>query len=133
MSNSQDVKLINERYRGYCDACQSGQLAEVPSFWSLPALFVVDTGDTDPLHAVISSPEEMISLYSKLFGPSTGVDKTTIDSSVVTFYGDKLATISTELRHFAGSKLHDRQKAVYGCRKVGDDWVFISHLSVDVD
>jgi len=54
-----------------------------------------------------------------------------IDSSEVTFYGDRLATIRTELRHLAGDALHDRQTAVYSCRKVGGTWVFISHLSVD--
>jgi len=132
MSNDDDVKEINARYRAYCDACESNQLEKVPSFWSLPALFTVDTGDQDTLHLVVSSPEEMTKLYSKLFGPSTGVDKTVIDSSEVTFYGDKLATIRTSLRHLAGSKLHDRQDAVYGCRKVDGEWVFISHLSVDV-
>src|SRR5208337_820702 len=132
MSNDDDVKEINARYRAYCDACESNQLEKVPSCWSLPALFTVDTGDQDTLHLVVSSPEEMTKLYSKLFGPSTGVDKTVIDSSEVTFYGDKLATIRTSLRHPAGSKLHDRQDAVYGCRKVDGEWVFISHLSVDV-
>jgi hypothetical protein len=55
-----------------------------------------------------------------------------IDTSEVSFYGDKLATIRTSLRHQAGSKLHDRQNAVYGCRKVNGEWVFISHLSVDL-
>ena len=39
MNNEADVKEINERYRAYCDACQSGQLEQVPTFWSLPALF----------------------------------------------------------------------------------------------
>jgi len=132
MSNDDDVKEINARYRTYCDACESNQLEKMPSFWSLPALFTVDTGDQDTLYLVVSSPEEMTKLYSKLFGPSTGVDKTVIDSSEVTFYGDKLATIRSSLRHLAGSKLHDRQDAVYGCRKVDGEWVFISHLSVDV-
>jgi hypothetical protein len=55
-----------------------------------------------------------------------------IDSSEVTLFGDRLATIKTSLRHFAGNELHDRQLAIYGCRKVGDQWIFISHLSVDV-
>jgi hypothetical protein len=50
----------------------------------------------------------------------------------VTFYGHKLATIRTALRHLAGGKLHDRQDAVYGCRKVDGEWVFVSHLSVEV-
>jgi hypothetical protein len=30
-----------------------------------------------------------------------------------------------------GSKLHDKQVAVYGCRKVDGEWVFFSHISVD--
>jgi ketosteroid isomerase-like protein len=132
MSKNDDVKEINARYRAYCDACQSNQLEKVPSFWSLPALFTVDTGEPDTLHLVVSSPDKMIKLYSKLFGASTGVDKTEIDSSEVVFYGDKLATIRTALRHLAGSKLHDKQEAIYGCRKVDGEWVFISHLSVDV-
>ena len=131
-TNNDDVKEINARYRAYCDACESNQLAKVPSFWGLPALFAVDTGKPDTLHQVLSSPAEMIKLYSTLFGPSTGVDKTVIDSSEVTFYGDKLATIRTTLRHLAGGKLHDKQDAVYGCRKVDGKWVFISHLSADI-
>jgi len=57
---------------------------------------------------------------------------TVIDSSEVMFYGDKLATIRTALRHLLGSKLHDRQDAVYGCRKVDGERGFTSHLSVDV-
>jgi len=132
MSKDDDVKEINARYRAYCDACQSNQLEKVPSFWSLPALFTVDTGEPATLHLVVSSPEEMIKLYSKLFGASTGVDKTVIDSSEVKFYGDRLATIKTALRHLAGAKLHDKQNAIYGCRKVDGKWVFISHLSADV-
>ncbi len=130
-SKNDDAREINARYRAYCDACESNQLEKVPSFWSLPALFAIDTGEPDTVHQVLSSPEEMIQLYGTLFGPSTGVNKTVIDSSEVTFYGDKLATIKTSLRHLAASKLHDRQDAVYGCRKVDRGWVFISHLSVD--
>jgi len=80
---------------------------------------------------LLSTPEEMIELYSTLFGTSTGVDKTIIDESSVEFYGDKLATIRTSLRHMIGSKLHDKQVAVYGCRKVDGEWVFFSHISVD--
>jgi hypothetical protein len=91
----------------------------------------VDTGEPETSLMLLKSPEEMIKLYSTLFGASTGVDKTVIDSSEVTFYGDKLATIKTSLRHLAGSKLHDRQDAIYGCRKVNREWVFISHLSLD--
>jgi hypothetical protein len=132
MTKDEDVKAINARYRAYCDACESKQLEKVPSFWSLPALFTVDTGERDTIHLLLTSPTEMIGLYSKLFGPTTRVDKTVIDSSEITFYGDKLATIRTALRHLAGSELHDRQDAIYGCRKVDGEWVFTFHLSVDV-
>jgi ketosteroid isomerase-like protein len=131
MTNEADVKEINARYRAYCDACQSGQLDKVPSFWSLPALFALDTGKPETTQQMLSTPEEMIKLYGTLFGASTGVDKTIIDESAVAFYGDKLATISTSLRHMIGSKLHDKQVAIYGCRKVGGEWVFFSHISVD--
>ena len=133
MNNEADVKEINARYRAYCDACQSGQLEKVPSFWSFPALFALDTGKPETSQQLLSTPEEMIKLYSTLFGASTGVDQTIIDGSAVTFYGDKLATISTSLRHMIGSKLHDKQVAVYGCRKVGGKWVFFSHISVDTE
>ena len=132
MSNDDDVKEIKARYRAYCDACQSGQLEKVPAFWGFPVLFTVDTGKPETLHQALSSPDELIKLYSTEFGSSTGVDQTVIDSSEVVFYGDKLATIRTSLRHLAGSKLHDKQDAVYGCRKVDGEWVFISHLSADV-
>ena len=132
MSNDDDAREIKARYRAYCDACESNQLEKAPAFWGFPVLFNVDTGEPDTLHLVLSSPAELIKLYSTLFGPSTSVDKTMIDSSEVTFYGDRLATIRTALRHLAGSKLHDKQEAIYGCRKVGGEWVFISHLSVDV-
>jgi len=131
MTNEADVKDIKARYRAYCDACQSGQLEKVPSFWSLPALFALDTGKPETSQTVLSSPEEMIKLYSTLFGSSTGVDKTIIDESEVIFFGDKLATIRTSLRHMIGSKLHDKQVAVYGCRKLDGEWVFFSHISVD--
>jgi hypothetical protein len=131
MSTEADVKEINARYRAYCDACQSGQLEKVPAFWSLPALFALDTGQPETSQQVLNTPEEMIKLYSTLFGASTGVDKTIIDESNVTFYGKRLATISTSLRHMIGSKLHDKQIAVYGCRKVAGKWVFCSHISVD--
>jgi hypothetical protein len=127
-----DAAEIAARYRAYCDACQSGQLDKVPAFWSLPALFTVDTGAADTAHILLKSPDELIKFYSQLFGPSTGVDKTNIDSSEVVFYGPRLATIQTTLRHMVGSKLHDKQKAIYGCRKVNGEWVFISHLSVDL-
>ena len=132
MSNDDDVKEINARYRAYCDACESNQMEKVPPFWGFPVIFTVDTGAQDTLHLVLSSPEELIELYGREFGSSTGVDKTVIDSSEVTFYGHKLATIRTALRHLAGGKLHDRQDAVYGCRKVDGEWVFVSHLSVEV-
>ena len=133
ISNDDDAIEITARYRAYCDACQSGQLEKVPSFWQLPALFAVDTGEPETLHLVLNTPDEMIKLYGSLFGPSTGVDETVIDQSEVTFYGDRLATIRTALRHLATGKLHDRQDVIYGCRKVNGEWVFISHLSLDKD
>ena len=132
MSNDDDVKEIKARYRAYCDACQSGQLENVPAYWGFPALFTVDTGKPDTLHQVLTSPDELVKLYSTEFGSSTGVDETVIDSSDVVFFGDKLAMITTALRHLAGGKLHDKQDAVYGCRKVDGKWVFISHLSADI-
>ena len=33
MSKDDDAKEIEARYRAYCDACQSGELEKVPSFW----------------------------------------------------------------------------------------------------
>ena len=108
-------------------------MADVPAFWALPALFTVDMGDAEPLHVVINTSAELTALYGKLFGPSTGVDQTMIDTSEVTFYGDKLATIRTDLRHLAKGEIHDKQKAIYGCRKIDGVWMFVSHLSVDVD
>ena len=132
MSNDADAKEIKARYRAYCDACQSGQLDEVPTFWGFPVLFTVDLGKPETLHQVLSTPEELITLYSTEFGSSTGVDETDIDSSEVVFFGDKLAMITTSLRHLASGKLHDRQNAIYGCRKVDDEWLFVSHLSVEV-
>jgi hypothetical protein len=130
MSND-DANEIKARYRAYCDACESGQLEKVPAYWGFPVLFTVDTGKPDIVHKVFSSPEELIELYRTEFGAATGVDKTLIDSSEVTFYGDKLATIRTSLRHLAGGELHDRQDAIYGCRKVNGKWIFVSHLSVE--
>ena len=132
MSRDDDAKEINARYRAYCDACQSGELKKVPSFWGLPALFTVDVGKSETLHQVLKTSEELIQLYSTEFGASTGVDKTVIDSSEVVFYGDKLATIRTALRHLAGDTLHDTQDAIYGCRKVDGEWFFVSHLSLEV-
>ena len=131
MTKDAEVKEINARYRAYCDACQSGQLEKVPSFWSLPALFALETGKPETSQMLLSSPPEMIKLYSTLFGASTGVDRTIIDESEVTFFGDRLATIRTSLRHMIGSELHDKQAAVYGCRKLNGEWVFFSHISVD--
>ena len=133
MSHDADVQQIEARYRAYCDACESNQLEKVPGFWALPAQFTLDTGGSETSQQIVSSPDEMVKLYSTLFGPSTGVDKTLIDSSEVTFYGARLATISTTLRHLAGDRLNDRQDAVYGCRKVDGEWMFVSHLSVDTD
>ena len=131
MSNDDAAKEINARYRAYCDACQSGQLEKVPDFWGFPALFTIDTGKPDTYHQVLNSPEELITLYSTEFGSSTGVDETVIDSSDVVFFGDKLAMITTSLRHLAEGKLHDTQNAIYGCRKVDGEWLFVSHLSVE--
>lgn len=131
MSNDEAVKQINARYRAYCDACQSGQLDKVPAFWGFPVLFTIDSGKPETYHQVLSSPEELIELYSTEFGASTGVDETVIDSSEVVFFGDKLAMITTSLRHLGGGKLHDTQNAIYGCRRVDGEWVFVSHLSVE--
>jgi len=131
-ANEDDAKEINARYRAYCDACQSGQLEKVPSFWGFPVLFTVDTGEPETLHLALNTPDELIKLYSTEFGASTGVDETVIDSSDVVFYGNKLATIKTSLRHLAGGKLHDTQDAIYGCRRVDGEWVFVSHLSLEV-
>jgi hypothetical protein len=107
-------------------------LEKVPSFWGFPVLFTVDIGKPETLHKVLNTPEELIALYSTEFGASTGVDKTVIDSSEVVFFGDQLATIRTSLRHLAGDSLHDTQDAIYGCRKVDGEWVFVSHLSVEI-
>jgi hypothetical protein len=131
MNNNDNAKEINARYRAYCDACQSNHLEKLPEFWSLPALFTLDTGKPETVQLLLSSPEEMIKLYRTMFGPTTGVDQTIIDTSEITFFGDKLATIKTSLRHLAGNQLHDKQNAIYGCRKVGEEWVFFSHISVD--
>ena len=132
MSQDDDAKEITARYRAYCDACQSAQLDKVPSFWGLPALFVVDTGAPETINTVLNTSDELIALYSTEFGASTGVDQTVIDSSEVVFYGEQLATIKTSLRHLAGDTLHDTQDAIYGCRKVDGEWRFVSHLSVEV-
>lgn len=131
MNHDNDVREIEARYRAYCDACQSNHLEKLPEFWSLPALFTLDTGEPETTQLLLHTGEEMIKLYSTIFGPATGVDKTVIDNSEVTFFGDKLATIKTSLRHLAGSTLHDKQTAIYGCRKVAGEWVFFSHISVD--
>lgn len=129
-SEEDDRKAIESRYRSYCDACQSGRLEKLPQFWSLPALFSVDFGGPEPVHELINTPAELKELYGAEFGSSTGVDKTTIDSSKVVFFGEKLATIETTLRHTAKGELHDRQHASYGCRKVDGVWWFVSHISI---
>ena len=120
---------IEARYREYCDACQSGHLERLKEFWSLPALFSVDFGGPETVHKLVEKSSELESLYSTEFGPSTGVDNTAIDTSDVKFFGEKLATIETTLRHTVKGNLHDRQHASYGCRKVNGEWVFISHIS----
>lgn len=120
---------IEARYREYCDACQSGHLERLTDFWLLPAMFSVDFGQTEAAHQLIQTETELVSLYSKEFGSSTLVDKTTIDTSDVKFFGKSLATIETTLRHTSKGSLHDRQHASYGCRKVDGKWFFISHIS----
>lgn len=120
---------IESRYREYCDACQSGHLERLTEFWSLPAMFMVDFGGPEPVCKMIQTPSELEALYSTEFGSSTGVDKTTIDTSHVTFFGEKLATIETTLRHTVKDQLHDRQHALYNCRKVDGKWMFGSHIS----
>ena len=124
-----EKEAIEKRYREYCDACQSGHLERLTEFWSLPASFSVDFGGPETVHKIVQTSEELISLYSKEFGSSTGVDKTTIDTSDVRFFGEKLATVETSLRHTVKGNLHDRQHASYGCRKVDGKWVFITHIS----
>ena len=120
---------IEARYREYCDACQSGHLERLTEFWSLPAMFTVDLGAPETIHKLVQTSSELEALYSTEFGSSTGVDNTTIDTSDVKFFGEKLATIETTLRHTVKEQLHDRQHAIYGCRKVDGKWVFISHIS----
>ena len=120
---------IEARYREYCDACQSGHLERLTEFWSLPAMFTVDLGGPETIHKLVQTSSELEALYSTEFGSSTGVDNTTIEMSDVKFFGEKLATIETTLRHTAKELLHDRQHAIYGCRKVDGKWVFISHIS----
>jgi hypothetical protein len=131
MTLDDEAKAINARYRAYCDACESGQLEKVPSFWAIPSLFTVDEGGADTVSVIVTSKEQLVTFYRKLFGPTTGVDETLIDDAEVTFFGDRLATIKTKLRHLARGALHDKQHAIYGCRKVAGEWEFISHLSVD--
>ena len=130
-SISAERAAIQARYREYCDACQSGQLDRLTEFWSLPALFLVDYGGPEPVYNVMRTPSDLKELYAGQFGASTGVDKTIIDSSEVIFFGDKLATVETTLRHTAKGQLHDRQHAIYGCRKVDGKWWFVSHISND--
>lgn len=129
-TSDRDKTAIETRYREYCDACQSGQLEKLTDFWSLPASFSVDFGGAEPVHKIVQTSSELIGLYNAEFGSSTGVDKTTIDTSEVHFFGEKLATIETTLRHTAKGKLHDRQHASYGCRKIDGKWWFISHISI---
>ncbi|KAF2166640.1 hypothetical protein M409DRAFT_23272 [Zasmidium cellare ATCC 36951] len=112
-SQAADKTSIETRYREYCDACQSGQLQRLTEFWSLPAQFTVDFGGPDTVRKIVKDPAELEKLYSTEFGPSTGVDKTTIDTSEVTFFGERLATIETTLRHTVKGTLHDRQHATH--------------------
>ncbi|KAK4500362.1 hypothetical protein PRZ48_008551 [Zasmidium cellare] len=106
-----DKTAIETRYREYCNACQSGHLEKLTEFWSLPASFTVDFGGPDSVCKIVEDPAELEKLYSTEFGSSTGVDKTTIDTSEVTFFGERLATIETTLRHTVKGELHDRQHA----------------------
>jgi hypothetical protein len=92
-------------------------------------MFTVDLGGSETVHKLVQTSSELEALYSTEFGSSTGVDETTIDTSDVKFFGEKLATIETTLRHTVKGNLHDRQHAIYGCRKVDGKWVFISHIS----
>ena len=124
-----DQEAIETRYREYCDACQSGHLERLTEFWSLPAMFTVDFGGSETVHKLVETSSELVALYSTEFGSSTGVDKTTIDTSDVKVFGKNLATIETTLRHTMKEQLHDRQHAIYGCRKVDGEWVFTSHIS----
>lgn len=124
-----EEEAISARYRAYCDACQSNKLHLLTNFWVLPSTFTVDFGQGEVLSRVIQTSQELQEVYSKEFGPSTGVDETIIDSEVIHFFGDNLATIMTSLRHNVKGKLHDKQHALYGCMKKGDTWMFISHIS----
>ena len=128
-SPAADKTAIETRYRDYCNACQSGQLNRLTEFWSLPAQFTVDFGGPDTVCKIVEHPAELEQLYSTEFGPSTGVDNTTIDTSEVTFFGERLATIEPTLRHTVKGDLHDRQHATYSCRKVDGKWWFVSHIS----
>lgn len=129
-SSDKDKTAIQTRYREYCDACQSGQLEKLTRILVSPASFSVDFGGPEPVHKIVQMSSELVGLYSTEFGCSTGVDKTTTDTSEVHFFGEKLATIETTLRHTVKGKLHDRQHASYGCRKVDGKWWFISHISI---
>lgn len=130
MPSLEDEKAaIEARYREYCDACQSNHLERLTGYWSLPAMFTIDYGGPEPSQRIIQTASELEALYSTQFGASTGVNKTTIDSSEVHFFGNKLATIETTLTHTAKGALHDKQHAIYGLRKVYGKSVFSSHIS----
>ena len=128
-----DTAAIESRYRQYCDACQSGHLERLTDFWCLPAQFSVDFGGSEPVCKVVETSSELEALYGTEFGASTGVDKTTIDTSNVIFFGNSLATIETTLRHTAKEALHDKQHALYICRKIDGKWWFVSHVSQAVN
>lgn len=129
MSTSKvDKAAIEKRYREYCDVCQSGQLERLTEFWSLPAVFIIDYGEPETIRELITTASELEELYGN-FGFSSGIDRTEILSSEVSFFGSQLATIETTLRHTVKGKLHDQQHASYGCRKVDGKWSFISHIS----
>lgn len=125
-------RKITERYRAYCDACESGHLSSLGLFWDLPSFFVVSSKSGDVKKTIVSTEEELCKLYSNFFGPSTGVTKTVIIYSEIDYFGDHLATISTKLEHYAGDELHDTQLATYTCILKGGEWYFTTHVSLDV-
>ncbi len=127
-----DEQDIIDRYRAYCDACQANELSRLGEFWIFPSFFVFNRNNTKTEIGIISNLDEIVKLYSGSFGPKTGVNKTVIDSQRVEFYANDLATIQTSLRHLAGDRLINTQKAIYGCVKRPDGkWYFMQHLSLE--
>lgn len=91
-------------------------------------MFTVST-EGDTTHMIVQTAEQLVKLYSGEFGSSSSVDKTVIDTQEIELYGAGAATVKTSLSHLAAGKLHDRQFATYGCRKIGGQWMFCSHMS----